>query len=164
MARAKADSEDLPVERKRSKLGWVLGWVVIPGSLIALLFLGGVHVGARHPGMWLSRLTLWALGGEAQLGPAGAEEQRALGRRLWRLTVPSKEHTLQVDLSQAEVEAHAKQAGVDADTLDCERLCELVYAEKEPEQELLEITGCVAKEDEADARYGELECDARIAR
>lgn len=45
-----------------SRLRWLLGWVVIPGSLLAALFLSGVHVGARNPQMWLSRLMTWLFG------------------------------------------------------------------------------------------------------
>jgi hypothetical protein len=38
---------------------WLLGWVVVPGALLGALFLAGVHVGANHPDMWLSRLIAW---------------------------------------------------------------------------------------------------------
>jgi hypothetical protein len=164
VAKASAEPKDLPAERKPSKLRWLLGWVLIPGSIIALLFLAGVHVGARHPGMWLSRLTLWALDAEPQLGPANAEERQVLARRLWRLAVPGKEHSLHVTLSQADVEAYAKLAKIEAEALDCKRLCELIYEHEEEDKELLEITRCVVEEDEADERYGKLECDARIER
>jgi hypothetical protein len=50
---------------RRSKLRWVLGWIVLPGTLLAALFFAGVHVGARHPEMGLSRLLLWMFGAEA---------------------------------------------------------------------------------------------------
>lgn len=38
---------------------WLLGWVVLPGTLLSALFLAGVHVGANYPDMWLSRLINW---------------------------------------------------------------------------------------------------------
>lgn len=53
----KEDGE--PEEGGRSRLRWLLGWVIIPGSFIGALFLAGVHVGANHPDMWLSRLIAW---------------------------------------------------------------------------------------------------------
>lgn len=46
--------------------GWfrfLLGWVVVPGSVIGAIVLAGVHVGANHPDMFLSRLLLWMFGG-----------------------------------------------------------------------------------------------------
>ncbi len=46
--------------------GWfrfLLGWVVAPGSVISAIVLAGVHVGANHPDMFLSRLLLWMFGG-----------------------------------------------------------------------------------------------------
>ncbi len=49
-------------DRPRSKLRWVLGWVLAPGSLLFALFLAGVHVGGRHPDMALSRALLWLFG------------------------------------------------------------------------------------------------------
>jgi hypothetical protein len=45
-----------------SRLRWVFGWVAIPGAIVMALFLAGVHVGARHPAMWLSRAMLWLFG------------------------------------------------------------------------------------------------------
>ncbi len=47
---------------KRDKIRWVLGWIVIPGSILGALFLFGVHVGARNPQMWLSKLAVWLFG------------------------------------------------------------------------------------------------------
>ncbi|MEE9383506.1 MAG: hypothetical protein V3V08_08850 [Nannocystaceae bacterium] len=46
--------------------GWlrnVLGWVVLPGALAGGLVLLGVHVGANHGDMWLSRLVKWLVSG-----------------------------------------------------------------------------------------------------
>ena len=58
---AKADDEadDGEAPKKEGKLRWVIGWVVVPGSLLMMLFLAGVHVGANYPEMWLSRLIGW---------------------------------------------------------------------------------------------------------
>jgi hypothetical protein len=46
-------------EGGKSRIRWLVGWVVIPGTLLGALFLSGVHVGANHPQMWLSRLIAW---------------------------------------------------------------------------------------------------------
>jgi hypothetical protein len=42
---------------------WVLGWLVVPALVIGTIFGAGMHVGARHPEMWLSRFFLWIFGG-----------------------------------------------------------------------------------------------------
>jgi hypothetical protein len=36
--------------------------VAVPVVIVLTLFLAGVHVGARHPELWLSRLMVWLLG------------------------------------------------------------------------------------------------------
>lgn len=56
---AKKDDAETEEEGGGRRFRWLLGWVVIPGSLISALFLAGVHVGANHPDMWLSRLIAW---------------------------------------------------------------------------------------------------------
>jgi hypothetical protein len=48
-----------------SRLRWFLGWVVLPLTVIAMLFAAGVHVGARRPDKPLARALLWAFGGDA---------------------------------------------------------------------------------------------------
>ena len=55
-AEGRAEEAEAPRE---SKLRWMIGWVLIPGSLLFALFLAGVHVGANFPDMWLSRLIGW---------------------------------------------------------------------------------------------------------
>lgn len=52
-------AELTPTQRR---VRWLIGWVLVPGSLLLALFLVGVHVGARHPDMALSRLMLWLFG------------------------------------------------------------------------------------------------------
>ena len=49
-------------KKKGGKLRWIFGWIILPGTLLSSLFLAGVHVGARHPDMWLSRLFVWLFG------------------------------------------------------------------------------------------------------
>lgn len=51
--------EPSETSRAPSRLRWVLGWVAIPATIVLALFLAGVHVGARHPDLWLSRFMMW---------------------------------------------------------------------------------------------------------
>ncbi len=46
----------------RARLRWFVGWVAIPAVLVSMLFGLGVHLGARHPDMWLSRSMMWLFG------------------------------------------------------------------------------------------------------
>ena len=55
----KKDEAETEEEAGGSRLRWLLGWVVIPGTLLGALFLAGVHVGANYPDMWLTRLIAW---------------------------------------------------------------------------------------------------------
>jgi hypothetical protein len=48
--------------RPRSRIRWLVGWVALPGALLLSVFLAGVHVGARYPDLWLSRLIAWLAG------------------------------------------------------------------------------------------------------
>jgi hypothetical protein len=56
---APAKTVDDEPEARGGRGRWLLGWVLVPGALLAALFLAGVHVGANHPDMWLSRLMAW---------------------------------------------------------------------------------------------------------
>jgi hypothetical protein len=47
---------------KPNRVRWLIGWVAIPALIVLALFLTGVHVGARHPDMALSRAMLWLFG------------------------------------------------------------------------------------------------------
>ena len=59
---------------------FLLGWVLVPVLVLGALFAAGVHVGARHPDMLLTRGALWIGSGEAERptqansAPAGAEQ------------------------------------------------------------------------------------------
>ena len=49
--------------RRRGWLSWFIGWVAIPGAVIGLIVGSGIHVGARYPDMWFSKLVVWMFGG-----------------------------------------------------------------------------------------------------
>jgi hypothetical protein len=48
--------------KRQGMVRWVLGWVLVPAIVVGLIFGAGLHVGARHPEMWLSRFFLWIFG------------------------------------------------------------------------------------------------------
>ncbi|TPV93454.1 MAG: hypothetical protein B7733_20470 [Myxococcales bacterium FL481] len=47
---------------RRSLVGSLLGWLVLPGLLATALVALGVHVGANHTDMWFVRLVAWVVG------------------------------------------------------------------------------------------------------
>ncbi|MEZ4454501.1 MAG: hypothetical protein R3B09_33930 [Nannocystaceae bacterium] len=46
----------------RSRLGWFLGWIMVPGLVLALIVGSGAYVGANHPESWVTRAVLWLAG------------------------------------------------------------------------------------------------------
>ena len=48
-------------EAPRGRLAWLVGWVLVPGTIIAVLFGGGALVGAHFSESWLSRLVVWVV-------------------------------------------------------------------------------------------------------
>lgn len=45
-----------------SRLGWFLGWVVVPGTVFAAIFTGGAVVGAHFPESVVTRAIVWCAG------------------------------------------------------------------------------------------------------
>jgi hypothetical protein len=104
-----------------SKLRWVLGWIVLPGTIIAALFLAGVHVGARGPDRALPRLLLKAFGGEA--GVAHEPEQPSTPKPRPGAK-PGEPFSFSVLLQPKQLDAIAeKSLGLSAADLDCEQVC-----------------------------------------
>jgi hypothetical protein len=61
-APAKADAKaPAEAEAPRSRVGWLIGWVLVPGLIIGVLFGGGMLVGAHFPESWLSRMIVWVV-------------------------------------------------------------------------------------------------------
>lgn len=155
-------SDDAP--RKSSKLGWVIGWIVVPLLCVSALFLGGVHVGARHPQMWFSRALLWMASAEAQLGPqTGSEHDQSIGQRLRLMALPSKDITLRLSFSEAELQAIAKRIGVSPDKLECEAVCRDQWEQGQVALEYLGAARCVLTPASKDA-LAKLDCDAKVER
>ena len=160
------------------KLRWLIGWVLVPVGFVATLFLSGVHVGARHPDMWMSRAVLWMFDAEAQASPAGPPVP--LARRLRLAALPSTGHSLEVDLDAAELAALVEQGfGPSADALDCAKVCEAQWRASHPDREFIAAERCSLtltepetpeKPDktgapEAPAKPGAtLDCEARVQR
>lgn len=53
---AEAEAE---AEAGSSKLGWLVGWVLVPAMVALTLFGLGAYVGAHHPASWVTRLVRW---------------------------------------------------------------------------------------------------------
>ncbi len=53
----KADGEDKPT----SRLSWVGGWVLVPGTVIGVIFGGGALVGAHFHDSWFTRAIGWVV-------------------------------------------------------------------------------------------------------
>lgn len=155
--------------KRSSKLGWVLGWIVAPLLVLGCLFGLGVHVGARHPQMWLSRATLWLFDREPGLGPQSDADREPMARRLRLAALPSKDHSIEVDITSAEVDKIAKDTGFTPATIDCPTVCEALWRAKNPEREFIRATYCkVTPPEERDppSKDGpaKLECDAKVQR
>ncbi len=59
---AKADP-NAPAEGEapRTRLSWLVGWVLVPGAIIGVLFGGGALVGAHFHDAWLVRAIVWVV-------------------------------------------------------------------------------------------------------
>jgi len=58
----KATPEAEAPDPSSSRVGWVLGWVAVPGLILGAIFLGGVYVGANSEESWMTRAVMWAFG------------------------------------------------------------------------------------------------------
>lgn len=154
--------------RRPGKLRWLFGWVFVPLLLLGMLFLAGVHVGARHPQMWLSRTTLWMFDREPQLELTD-EDREPLARKLRLLVLPTKEHSLDVDVTEVELDEIAKTANLTPATLDCESVCRSLWLAKNPGLEFFETSHCkltppAEVTPPAKAGPAKLECTAKVQR
>ena len=153
--------------RAPSKLRWVVGWLLVPLTFVGALFLAGVHVGARHPDMWMSRAVLWMFDAEAQVAPA---DSMPLARRLRLAVLPSTGHSLEVDLDASELAAFvASGLGPSAGALDCAKVCEAVWRANHPDREFLGAERCSltlaeAPQDPSVEPGAALDCEARVQR
>jgi len=55
----KKKSSDEGEGEGKSRASWVLGWIVLPGSVIGGIFGGGVLVGANFHDSWITRAFVW---------------------------------------------------------------------------------------------------------
>ncbi|PRQ04107.1 hypothetical protein ENSA5_10660 [Enhygromyxa salina] len=149
--------------KRPGKLRWLLGWIGIPGTIVALLFLAGVHVGARHPDMFLSRATLWALDGEAQLGPTQAQDPFA--RRLRLLTLPTKSFELEAQLSKSELDELVERgAGPSVAELDCAKVCASKWTANHPDKEFIRADSCELTQPTPSSPAAKIVCEATVQR
>jgi hypothetical protein len=107
------------------RLRWVLGWIVLPGTIIAALFLGGVHVGARGPERGLPRLLLKVFGGKPGIATEPDAPQEAKPRPGAK---PGEAFSFSAVLQPKELQAIAeKSLGLSVDELSCEQVCRAYY-------------------------------------
>ncbi len=52
-------TEDEAGGKKRGPVGWLLGWVALPGLVLAGIFGGGVLIGANFHQSWFTRAFVW---------------------------------------------------------------------------------------------------------
>lgn len=48
-------------KRPRSRLSWIVGWVLVPGTVVGLIFGAGLMVGVHLHDSWFSRLVVWCV-------------------------------------------------------------------------------------------------------
>lgn len=166
MAEAPAKKRPEPASEgakaKPSRLRWLIGWVVVPLGLIAALFLAGVHVGARHPQMWMSRAVMWVFDAEPQLAPEGPPEP--LARRLRLAVLPSTGHSLGFELDEAELASLVERgAGTSPATLDCAQACRLLWEADHPDRAFIEAERCELTPAK-DSKLAVIDCEARVQR
>ncbi len=54
---AESEQDDAP----KSKLSWIVGWVLVPGTVIGVIFGGGAMVGAHFHESWFTRMIVWTV-------------------------------------------------------------------------------------------------------
>ena len=164
-----AESESKSLEQTDSEqdgggrsgvLGWLVGWLLVPALVVGALFAAGVHVGAQHPDMLLTRGVLWVTKGEVSRPPATPEEAAPLSRQLYLLALPTKEFGLQVELDAKDLARLAP--GESPADLDCKLLCERVWNEQHPDKVFVSAHGCSVENEKS--KLGALECELEVER
>ena len=61
-AKAEAAEGEGEGGRREGWLSWVVGWVLVPGTVIGVIFGGGVALGAHRPEGWFARSVMWIAG------------------------------------------------------------------------------------------------------
>jgi hypothetical protein len=120
-----APAPEPETEGGTGKLRWVLGWIVLPGTIIAALFLTGVHVGARAPERGLPRLLLKVFGGKPGIAAEPGPPQEAKPRPGAKA---GEVFSFSAVLQPKELQAIAeKSLGLSVDELSCEQVCRAYY-------------------------------------
>jgi len=58
-ADAKAPADAAAAQAPPSRLQWLVGWVLVPTTIVGILFGGGALVGAHFSESWLARAIVW---------------------------------------------------------------------------------------------------------
>ena len=135
----KSASEPTASASDGGKLRWVLGWIVLPGTIIAALFLAGVHVGARGPDRPLARMLLKMFGSEPGVAAEPEETPTAKPRPGAK---PGEPFSFSTVLQPKQLDAIAeKSLGLSAEELDCEHVCR-AYFKAEYEAVVYSVEQC----------------------
>lgn len=61
---SKADSKEVSEtsDGPKSRLSWFVGWVLVPSTLVGLIFGGGALIGAHFHASWFTRAIVWTVG------------------------------------------------------------------------------------------------------
>jgi hypothetical protein len=136
---AKPASEPSPGAGNSSTLRFVLGWIVLPGHILAALFLAGVHLGARDPDRGLARLLLKVFGSEPGVI---AEPEQPSPPKLRPGAQPGEPFSISTVLQPKQLDAIAeKSLGLSADELDCDHVCR-AYFKAEYEVAVYSVEQC----------------------
>jgi hypothetical protein len=54
-----ADKNADTPEAPRGWLSWLVGWVLVPGVVVGLIWFGGVMLGAHNHDGWFTRSVVW---------------------------------------------------------------------------------------------------------
>lgn len=57
----KRDDAEGEGDEKPGKLRWILGWVVLPGTVVGAIFGGCALVGAHFHDSWFTRAVVWVV-------------------------------------------------------------------------------------------------------
>lgn len=55
-------AEQADESKSSSRLGWLVGWVLLPGTVLFAIFAAGALLGAHYSESWFTRLILWFVG------------------------------------------------------------------------------------------------------
>src|SRR5690606_12824577 len=134
-----ADAPEPGSARRGGKRRWELGWIVLPRTIIAALFLAGVHVGARRPDQGMARLLLKLFGGQPGVAVVESESEPLKPRPGAK---PGEPFEYSAVLTAKQLQAIAdKSLGLTVADLDCAHVCR-AWSKAEYEIDVYSVATC----------------------